>query len=76
MSAATDAARLAGQADGWTTGAVQTYATAVLGLRAALTWWLIPCPALGERTPRLACVQGDGSLVAGVLTVMAQEEAA
>ena len=62
-----DAAWQAGEHTGWPADAVMAYAAATLGLRTALTWWLIPNPDLGERTPALVCGEGGGRQVAGLL---------
>lgn len=69
---AVDAAWQAGEATGWPGDAVMAYAAAVLGLRGALTWWLLPNRLLGDRTPAYVCAEGDGAAVAGCLRAMAE----
>lgn len=64
---AVEAAWQAGEATGWPPDAVMALAAARLGLRGALTWWLLPNRMLGERTPALVCAEGGGSQVAAVL---------
>lgn len=64
---ATEAAWQAGEACGWPPDAVMALAAARLGLRGALTWWLLPNRGLGERTPALVCSEGSGRQVAYVL---------